>query len=184
MRDPAKGHYEQAYGDAVADATKATVADHSWVGSVTKTVFATAVLQQVAAGRLALMDTVQTLDPELAAKYPAVGALTVAQLLGMVSGIPDFADAAVAAVAADHAKSFTRDDDIALGLSLGTPKPAGTPGSTREYSWVRLPTAAPSAVRLALQLIGKPWDSEDTTFPAPSAVHSWFASTDWFCRSA
>lgn len=116
MRDPAKGHDEQAYGDAVADATKATVADHSWIGSVTKTVFATAVLQQVAAGRLALMDTVQTLDPELAAKYPAIGALTVSQLLGMVSGIPDLADAAIAA---DHAKSFTRDDDIALGLSLG-----------------------------------------------------------------
>ena len=126
--DPAKGYYEQAYGDVVADTTTATVADHSWIGSITKTVFATAVLQQVAAGKLALNDTVQTLAPELAAKYPAVGALTVAQLLGMASGIPDFADAAVAAVAADHAKSFTRNDDIALGLSLGTPKPAGTPG--------------------------------------------------------
>jgi len=126
--DPAKGYYEQAYGDAVADTTKATVADHSWIGSITKTVFATAVLQQIAAGKLALTDTVQTLDPELAAKYPTISALTAAQFLGMVSGIPDFADAAVAAVAKDNAKSFTRDDDIALGLSMGTPKPAGTPG--------------------------------------------------------
>ena len=41
---------------------------------------------------------------------------------------PDFADAAVAAVATDHAKTFTRDDEIALGLSLGPPNPAGTPG--------------------------------------------------------
>ena len=65
--DPAKGYYEQAYGDAVADTTKATVADHSWIGSITKTVFATAVLQQVAAGKLALTDTVQALDAELAA---------------------------------------------------------------------------------------------------------------------
>ena len=49
--DPAKGYYEQAYGDAVADTTTATVADHSWIGSITKTVFATAVLQQIAPGR-------------------------------------------------------------------------------------------------------------------------------------
>ena len=37
--------------------------------------------------------------------------------------------------------------------------------------------AAPNAVLLALQLIGKPWNSDDATFPAPSAVHSCFAST-------
>ena len=49
--DPARGYYEQAYGDAVADTTRATVADHSWIGSITKTVFATAVLQQIAPGR-------------------------------------------------------------------------------------------------------------------------------------
>ena len=50
------------------------------------------------------------------------------------------------------------------------------PSMTNEYSCVLLPTAAPSAVRLPLQLTGKPLDSEATALPAPSAVHSWFAS--------
>ncbi len=143
--DPAKGYYEQAYGYAVADTTTATVADHSWIGSITKTVLATAVLQQIAAGKLALNDTVQTLAPELAAKYPAIGALTVAQLLGMASGIPDFAVAAVAAIAADHAKSFTRDDDIALGRR-SRPGRRGPPGSTAG-SGCRLPPPARSGWR-------------------------------------
>ncbi len=126
--DPAKGYYEQAYGYAVAGTTKATVADHSWIGSITKTVFVTAVLQQIAAGKLALSDTVRGVDPELAAKYPAIGALTVAQLIGMTSGISDYADAAIAALVKNHEISYTRDDLIALGLSLGAPKPAGTGG--------------------------------------------------------
>jgi len=132
--DPAKGYYEQAYGDAVADTTKATVADHSWIGSITKTVFATAVLQQVAAGKLALTDTVQILDAELAAEYPAVGALTVAQLLGMTSGIPDFADAAVAAVAADHARSFTGTTTSRSGSRSGRRSRPGRRGTPRRTS--------------------------------------------------
>ena len=35
--DPAKGYYLQAYGKAVNAGAKATIADHSRVGSVTKT---------------------------------------------------------------------------------------------------------------------------------------------------
>ena len=48
----------------------ATVADHSCIGSVTKTFTAVAVLQQVEAGKLALTDTVQKVLPDLATKYP------------------------------------------------------------------------------------------------------------------
>ena len=51
--------------------------------------------------------------------------------------------------------------------------------ATREYSWVRLPTAAPSAVRLPLELTGNPWKSEAEMFAAASAVHSWLASIGW-----
>ena len=52
--DPKKGYYEQAYGQAVVGGAKATVADHFMIGSITKTVMATAVLQQVAVGKLRL----------------------------------------------------------------------------------------------------------------------------------
>jgi len=147
--DPAKGYYEQAYGDAVADTTKATVADHSWIGSITKTVFATAVLQQVAAGKLALTDTVQILDAELAAEYPAVGALTVAQLLGMTSGIPDFADAAVAAVAADHARSFTGTTTSRSGSRSGRRSRPGRRGTPRRTSssWASSWRSSPARTR-------------------------------------
>ena len=123
--DPATGYYEHAYGQAVAGSTKATVPDHNWIGSITKTMFATAVLQQVDAGTLALTDTVKALDPAFAATYPTLGALTVAQLLGMISGVHDYADAAVAKVAKDHAYSATRDDLIALGLAAGEQQPPG-----------------------------------------------------------
>jgi len=147
--DPAKGYYEQAYGDAVADTTTATVADHSWIGSITKTVFATAVLQQVAAGKLALTDTVQILDAELAAEYPAVGALTVAQLLGMTSGIPDFADAAVAAVAADHARSFTGTTTSRSGSRSGRRSRPGRRGTPRRTSssWASSWRSSPARTR-------------------------------------
>jgi len=124
--DPKVGYYEAAYGDAVAATTKATTADHNWIGSITKTVFATAVLQQVAAGTLALDDTVATVDPDLAAKYPSIADITVRGLLGMVSGIADYADAAVAELVVDQTLTFTRDDLIKLGLAAGKQEPVGT----------------------------------------------------------
>ena len=46
----------------------------------------------------------------------------------------------------------------------------------REYSWVRLPIAAPIAVRLPLLLTGKPESSPPATFAAPRARNSWLAS--------
>jgi D-alanyl-D-alanine carboxypeptidase len=72
---PKKGYYEQAYGKAALPNTSATVADHFRIGSITKTVFAAAVLQQVAAGTLKLTDTVVTLIPAFAKgeKLPAIG---------------------------------------------------------------------------------------------------------------
>lgn len=123
--DPKVGYYEQAYGDAIAETTKATTADHNWIGSITKTVFATAVLQQVAAGTLTLSDTVATLDPDLATKYPTIADITVGELLGMVSGIPDYADAVVAKLVVDQTLTFTRDDLIEIGLAAGKQEPVG-----------------------------------------------------------
>jgi D-alanyl-D-alanine carboxypeptidase len=88
--DPGKGWHIGGYGEAVMGAAKATDVDHSRIGSVTKTFTATAILQQVAAGKLALSDTVGALLPDLAATYPDLAAITIEQLLSMHSGIPDY----------------------------------------------------------------------------------------------
>jgi D-alanyl-D-alanine carboxypeptidase len=131
--DPKKGYYEKAYGFAELPATAATVADHFRIGSITKTVFATAVLQQVAAGKLKLTDTVAKLDPALAKKYPQIGKYSVAQMLSMKTQIPDYADAAVEIMIGDPRHRFTRNQLIALAFSAG--KPVGKEGgySTTNY---------------------------------------------------
>jgi D-alanyl-D-alanine carboxypeptidase len=131
--DPKKGYYEQAYGNAVLPNTPATVADHFRIGSITKTVFATAVLQQVAAGKLALADTVAKLDPALAKKFPKAANYTVAQLLSMKTQIPDYADPAVAIQVGDPQHHFSRDDLIALAFSSGKPLTKQGGYSTTNY---------------------------------------------------
>ncbi len=131
--DPKKGYYEQAYGNAVIPGTPATRADHFRIGSITKTVFATAVLEQVAAGKLALADTVKKLDPALAKQFPSIGKYTVAQLLSMKTQIPDYAEAAVEAMVADSQKRFTREELIALGLAKGKSLPTAGGYSTTNY---------------------------------------------------
>ncbi|MCX6434166.1 MAG: serine hydrolase [Actinobacteria bacterium] len=131
--DPKRGYYQQAYGQASIDGTPAKVADHFLIGSITKTVFATAVLEQVAAGRLELSDTVKKLDPALARQYPVAAKKSVAQLLGMTSRIPDYADAAVGKMFINPKQGFTRDELIALGIAEGKATPALGGYSTTNY---------------------------------------------------
>ncbi|MFO1541319.1 MAG: serine hydrolase domain-containing protein [Chloroflexota bacterium] len=134
---PTKGFYVQAYGNAVMPGTAATVADHNYIGSATKTVTATAVLQQVAAGTMSLSDTVAKLDPALAETFPAIADITVEQLIGMTSGLPDYANepkGVIGMVATDPAKEFSAEDLIRIGLAANASKPPGTPGySTTNY---------------------------------------------------
>lgn len=134
---PTKGFYVQAYGNAVMPGTAATVADHNYIGSATKTVTATAVLQQVAAGTMSLDDTVAKLDPALAETFPAIADITVEQLIGMTSGLPDYANepkGVIGMVATDPAKEFSAEDLIRIGLAANTIQPPGTPGySTTNY---------------------------------------------------
>lgn len=131
--DPARGYYEQAYGEATLDGERASVKDHFLIGSITKTVFATAVLEQAAAGRLKLTDTVRKLDPALAKRFPVAARKTVAQLLGMTSRIPDYADPAVGKMFLDPKQTFTRNQLIALGIAEGKPIPAPGGYSTTNY---------------------------------------------------
>lgn len=131
--DPAQGYFEQAYGKAALPGTAASVADHLRIGSITKTVFATSVLQLVGSGRLSLTDTVKDLDPQLAKAFPKVARYTVAQLLGMRTRIPDYADAAVAAMAQDPQRRFTSRELISLAFAKGKEIPAKGGYSTTNY---------------------------------------------------
>jgi D-alanyl-D-alanine carboxypeptidase len=130
---PEKGMYIAAYGKAALPDTPATVDDHNRIGSITKTFTATAVLQLVDAGRLSLGDTIADVLPDLAKQYPKVAGITLEQLLGMTSGIPDYEALVVSSVVADPSKVWAPSEIIDLVLQKPL-DPPGTPGySTTNY---------------------------------------------------
>lgn len=138
--DPEKGYHIGAYGDAATgkDKTAATADDHSFIGSITKTATAAAVLQQVDAGTLSLDDTVAEADPELAEKFPMVADITIERLLNMSSGVPDYANqdktGVLPIILADPQHDFSPDELIQEGLDAAPMQPIGTPGySTTNY---------------------------------------------------
>ncbi|MFV2063418.1 MAG: serine hydrolase domain-containing protein, partial [Chloroflexota bacterium] len=135
--DPERGAYLQAYGLAdVADERPAGIDDRFRIGSASKTFMATVMLQLVEEGLVALDDTVADADPDLAERHPAQASITIEQLLGMTSGIPDYMnvpDAAVAALAAAPDTVWSADELIGFGAD-GDVSPPGTGGySTTNY---------------------------------------------------
>ena len=170
--DPKKGWHIGGYGEAVMGGAKATDADHGRIGSVTKTFTATAILQQVAAGKLALTDTVGTLLPDLAAKYPDVAPITVEQLLGMRSGIPDYINSGLLTQQfLDHPERvWTADEIIAAVLEKTKVDPSVAEYSTTNYLILgeilrkvtgQAPDVVITSVAAALGL-------NDTALPAPA----------------
>jgi D-alanyl-D-alanine carboxypeptidase len=135
--DPERGAYQQAYGMAdVASGRAAGVDDHFRIGSVSKTFMATIAMQLIDEGLLALDDTVAQVDPGLAERHPNLADITIEQLLGMTSGIPDYMnvpDAAVATLAGAPDTVWTSGQLIGFGAD-GEVQPAGTLGySTTGY---------------------------------------------------
>ena len=134
---PERGSYQQAYGLAdVAAERPAGLDDHFRIGSVSKTFGAAIILQLIDEGLLALEDTVADADPALAERFPEVADISVSDLLGMTSGIPDYmnvSDATVAAVTRAPDTQWDPIDLIGYGVERGL-APAGTPGySTTGY---------------------------------------------------
>jgi D-alanyl-D-alanine carboxypeptidase len=128
----------------VVDGAAATVDDHSRIGSVTKTFTAVAVLEQVEAGELNLADTIEDVLPDLAEQYPDLAAITVDQLLGMRSGIPDYANTGIVIgpVVEDPTMVWTADEMIGAVMAAGGLQPPGTGGySTTNYIILRDDTA-------------------------------------------
>jgi len=131
--DPQHGTYVQAYGLADRSGQKMTTDMAGYIGSITKTATATAVLEQVDSGKLTLEETIKDADPDLAARHPELAGVTIRRLLNMSSGIPDYANVPNGAIQdlwKDPKKAFTSDEliDIALKANKVTP-----PGNA-EYS--------------------------------------------------
>ena len=92
--NPKTGLQMKAYGEA-SPGVPATVKDHFEIGSITKTAFATAVLQHVQKGVIGLDDTVKKAAPGVAKRFPKAANYTVRQLLSMDTRIGDYANASV-----------------------------------------------------------------------------------------
>ena len=133
---PDAGMHVAAYGEAAAQ-TPATLGDHNYIGSLTKTATAVAVLRLVEGGFMTLGDTVAELDPQLAQAFPEVAEITVEHLLNMDSGLPDYANeprGVIGLVARSPNTFFSSDDLIRVGLAANEIAPVGTPGySTTNY---------------------------------------------------
>jgi D-alanyl-D-alanine carboxypeptidase len=120
--DPKKGWAIVAAGNAKADGAAARPVDHSRIGSVTKTFVATQILRLVDQKRLKLTDTIGDLLPAIATAHPYVADVTVEQMLGMRSGIPDYTEVPGAMKQAyeNPERTWTARQLIELGLGSAT----------------------------------------------------------------
>jgi D-alanyl-D-alanine carboxypeptidase len=129
--NPKTGLQMKAYGEA-APGVPATVKDHFEMGSITKTAFATAVLQQVQKGAIGLDDTVKKAAPGVAKRFPKAANYTIRQLLSMDTRIGDYAETSVMGMFADPTRLYTRNDLITMGFAA-KPMPKAGGYSTTNY---------------------------------------------------
>ena len=141
VSDPDQGDYIAAYGDAGVDGPAATTADSFRIGSITKSFTAAVMLQLIDEGELSLGDTVEDVHPGLAVDFPDLAPITIEQLLGMTSGIPDFAnvpESVVSGIIAEPDRVWEPYELIEIGVG-GDVEAPGTPGySSTNYVALQL----------------------------------------------
>lgn len=174
---PTQGVYRASFGQAdLKSPARPKLSSRFRIGSVSKTFTATVILELVDEGKLSLSGTVRTYLPALARAQPAIGSRTIAQLLGMRSGLPEYADAAVKEVSTDPARVWTANELIALGMRSGPVKPAG--GRTSVYTntnYVILGQIAEAVTktrfdRLVQRRLLGPLGLRQTVYPKPTSV--------------
>ncbi len=173
---PTQGVYRAGFGqaDLKSPARRPKPSDSFRIGSVSKTFTATVILQLVDEGRLSLAGTVRTYAPALARRYPAIGSRTVAQLLGMRSGLPEYANDAVKLQSGNPQRVWSANQLIALGMRSGPVKPAGgKPSVYTNTNYVILGQIAEAVTkvrfdRLVRQRLLAPLGLRDTVYPAPT----------------
>jgi D-alanyl-D-alanine carboxypeptidase len=127
---PAQGAYVQTYGVGNRETgDPPSVDDHFRIASITKTFVATVLLQLVDEGALAL----DTPLSQFALDFPQSATATLADLLGMTSGIFDYThdEAFIARYDADPLLPFTPDDALAIARRF---PPLFAPGTDISYS--------------------------------------------------
>ena len=117
--DPARGPFVRAYGHAVRDGATATTDDSFRVASITKTFTATVVLELTREGTIYPDAPISTYLAQPLASDPKLAQITVRQLLGMESGLPDYlvnANGIAADIAANPARVWTPQElvDVAF----------------------------------------------------------------------
>jgi len=125
-----KGTYEKTYGVGnTAGAVPFAMDDHVRIASITKSYVATAVLQQVRAGRLKLSDRLASYVKGI----PNGRRITIRQVLDMRAGIYSFTDdqAFLDAFTRDPTMAFSPRDALAI---IRRHKPNFAPGARTLYS--------------------------------------------------
>ncbi len=151
----------------------ATAGDHTRVGSLTKTMTATVVLQLVEEGKLSLDDVIGT----YVAGMPNGEVATLAQLLDMTAGIPTYtaSDEFQAQLFADPERQWTPEELLAFVADTPADFAPGEGWSYSNTNYVLLGlvieqvTGQPIADVFQERLFG-PLGMVDTTFPTGTAA--------------
>ena len=130
ISSPTQGEWTAAFGTGTIDRDDPlTAADHFRIGSITKTMTSTVILQLVQEGKLALTDPIGKFRPGV----PNGDRITIADLSEMRSGLysytfdPGFNQT----LDSDPAKAWTPDELLAIAFAH---PPNAEPGTTFEYS--------------------------------------------------
>jgi len=176
---PGTGTFVRTVGTASYQlSTPVTSSTHFRIGSITKTLTATAALQLVAAGKLSLTDTIDQWVPQV----QNANEITVQMLLNMTAGIAD--EGAPGSlldqqVAANPTQAYTPEQIVALAVQQG---PAAAPGtfvySDTNYAILGIiaqdvsGTAIPTLLQRVAGKAGLTGTSYPTTtaIPTPAAV--------------
>jgi D-alanyl-D-alanine carboxypeptidase len=179
VRTP-EGTWTKAYGNVDAAGTRPMTADvHQRIGSVTKTMTGSVLLQLVQEGRLGLDDTIGAYVDGI----PNGDRITLRQLASMVSGVAsytrstDFTDVYFA----DPARIFTPDELLAVAVPLS---PLFEPGAQFDYSNTNtillgkvieqvtgqdIGTVFSERIFVPLGLTGTSWPGDSPELPDPHA---------------
>lgn len=176
---PGRGATTRAYGIGnLETGAPPTTEDHVRIASITKTFVATLLLQMVDEGRIGLDMPLSEFDFDL----PNARSSTLAQLLGMTSGIFSYTEdeAFEAGYSADPSMPYTPDDALAAARSHD---PYFAPGEGFHYSDTNyiiagkiaerltgsnLPDLVSERILVPQQLTATTFPVNDPSMPAPS----------------
>lgn len=142
VQSPSRGTLRAAYGVADTESDRRMdFADRVRIGSITKTMTATVIMQLAQEGKL-------DLDEPLAGYFPGIDTneATIRQALRLTSGIPNYTTAAfLNALADDPARVWSHDEIIAQVSSVAPSFPAGTDWEYSNTNYVMLGVVAEMA---------------------------------------